>query len=532
MAASSDMRWGRSELYELICLLGIAECVWVIGVKLELFPFLNQLSLEYGLSSLVFLGFIMSFALVIASVRKSLRLRREMAFREMAESQAQTLARHDVLTGLPNRRLLIEKIEHLVRHPADDLSYAVLLVDLDRFKSVNDVHGHAAGDFVLCQAADRITDLLPEGAMAARLGGDEFSLLVPFEPGSDELMRLSQQIITRLSEPMEVAHTHVDIGATVGIALVRHDGNDPEELLRSADIAMYRGKRDGRGTYRFFEANMDRELRARVSLECELRSAIARGEVRPHYQPLVALPSQNLEGFEVLARWYHPTQGVLSPNVFIPIAEDSGLITELSYAILRQAAVDARSWPAHLRLAINISPHQFKDRQLAERLLAILAETGFPPERLEVEITESALTNDIELARATLKALQSVGVSIALDDFGTGYSSLSHLRELKFDKIKIDRSFVQSLKDQEESAKIVHAILGLGKSLGVMTTAEGIETKENLSWLAEQGCTNGQGYLFGAPMSANAVGHMLGKLADLPMPQLDKSEQASQQAAA
>jgi EAL domain-containing protein (putative c-di-GMP-specific phosphodiesterase class I) len=250
---------------------------------------------------------------------------------------------------------------------------------------------------------------------------------------------------------------------------------------------------------------MDEELKARVSLECSLRAAIANGEIRPHYQPLVSLPDRKLLGFEVLARWYHPERGVIAPDVFIPIAEDTGLIAELSYNLLRQACRDARDWPNHLGLAINISPSQFKDRLLAARILAILAEAGFSPHRLEVEITETALTGDLDVARETLSILQDSGVSVALDDFGTGYSSLYHLREMKFDKIKIDRSFVQSLKGDEESAKIVSAILGLGRSLGISTTAEGIECSDNSAWLAAQGCSTGQGYLFGQPVPASVI---------------------------
>jgi EAL domain-containing protein (putative c-di-GMP-specific phosphodiesterase class I) len=254
---------------------------------------------------------------------------------------------------------------------------------------------------------------------------------------------------------------------------------------------------------------MDDELKARAALEAELRDAIANGEIRPHYQPLVSLEDQELLGFEILSRWYHPTRGVLSPDSFIDIAEDTGLITDLSYGVLREACIDARSWPAHLRLALNISPYQLRDRALPQRLLAILTETGFSAGRFEVEITETALATDLETARIALTSLQNCGVKIALDDFGTGYSSLYHLRELRFDKIKIDRSFVQALNRDRDSTKIVDAIINLGKSLGLLTTAEGIENTDNRDWLKEQGCTFGQGYLFGAAMSAKAIGDLV-----------------------
>ena len=506
MSDASAKTWARGEYYELLCLAGIAECLWIIGAQLDLFPILAAFTFEHGLFSFVILGFLMSFFVGVGSVRKSVRLRREMSGRASAEAHAQNLARHDPLTGMANRRLLSEAIQEAVSHGAE--TYAIFLIDLDRFKPVNDIYGHEAGDAVLCEAADRIKEHLPEGATAARLGGDEFALLLRYSSRT-ELMRLAERIIKGLSQPLECQAALVEVGATIGIALFPEDGVEAEALLRCADIAMYRGKREGRGTYRFFEQSMDEELRARTSLEMGLLSAITKGEIKPHYQPLVALPGRTLLGFEVLARWYHPEKGVLAPDLFIPIAEDTGLIAELSYTLLRQACLDARAWPEHLQLAVNISPHQLKDKLLAERLLGILSTTGFDPHRLEVEITESALTNDLETARDVLHALQREGVSIALDDFGTGYSSLCHLRDMNFDKIKIDRSFVQSIGDNPESAKIVNAILGLGRSLGVITTAEGIENAANSDWLAEHGCTHGQGFLFGQPMSAGDVDRQL-----------------------
>ena len=512
MADTQDSSWSKGELYEALCLLGIAACLWLICDTLGIFPEMQLLVMRNGLWSLVFLGFLMSFAIAAASMVKSMRLRAEMRRRASAESMAQSIARRDVLTGLPNRRMLIETIEAATGGGGRD-HYAVFLIDLDRFKPVNDVYGHAAGDAVLAEVAERLTSLLPKDAIAARLGGDEFSIFMPHEGRGPELMRLAQQMISRLSDPIHWEHARVDVGATVGIAIFPQDGTDAEALLRSADIAMYRGKREGRNTYRFFEQAMDEDLKSRVSLELALRMAVQRGEIRPHYQPLVSLPSHKLLGFEVLARWYHPERGIIPPDVFIPIAEDTGVITDLCYNLLRQACQDARTWPSDIGLSLNISPCQFKDRLLAGRLLAILRESGFDPKRLEVEITESALTNDLDVARTTLSVLQSAGVSIALDDFGTGYSSLYHLRELKFDKIKIDRSFVQSLEN-EESAKIISAIIGLGNSLGILTTAEGIENAGNSEWLAERGCTFGQGYLFGAPVPASVASKFIESTTD------------------
>ncbi|NNM74515.1 putative bifunctional diguanylate cyclase/phosphodiesterase [Enterovirga aerilata] len=517
MEEAKQTSLNKGEMYELACLLAIASCLWLIGETLGIFTAMQLAVLQNGLSSVVFLGFLMSFAFAAASALKSVRLRREMRAREIAEENAMSIARRDALTALPNRRMLIETIEAATAANPLRTPSAAFLIDLDRFKPVNDVYGHPAGDAVLCEVAERLNELLPKDAIAARLGGDEFSVFLPNDANSADLIRLAQQIITRLSDPILWEHAKIDIGATVGIALFPTDGQDAEALLRAADIAMYRGKREGRGTFRFFEQKMDEELKERVTLEIALRHAIQSGEIRPHYQPLVALPSHKLLGFEVLARWYHPQRGIISPDIFIPLAEDSGMITELCYGLLRQACADARSWPGDLGLSINISPYQFKDRLLAARILSILRETGFDARRLEIEITESALTNDIEVARATLGVLQSAGVSIALDDFGTGYSSLYHLRELKFDKIKIDRSFVQSLENQE-SAKIISAIIGLGQSLGILTTAEGIESTTNSEWLAARGCTYGQGFLFGPPVPASGAAKLIENTAPTKQP--------------
>ena len=502
MYPTGTRKWHRGELYELLCLLGIGECIWLAGDALGIFPLISKLVIDSRFSSLLYLGFVMSFFLAIGSVRKSLQLRREMKARASAESEAHSLARHDALTGLPNRRLLAEAIDKAAKTAHE--AWAVLVIDLDRFKLVNDAFGHEAGDNVLCEVAARIQSLCPRGGTPARLGGDEFALLIPYVSQSD-LIHLSQQIVKEFRRPIDYRHAVFNIGACIGIAQFPQDGCDAEALLRCADIAMYRGKREGGGAYHFFESEMDDEIKARASLEAGLLSAIMNGEIRPHYQPLVSMPGNVVLGFEVLARWYHPQKGILPPDAFIALAEETGLIGELSYVILRQACRDALSWPKHLKLAVNISPCQFSEAALPDRILGILSATNFPPQRLEVEITESALTNDMDRARHTLQALQAEGVSIALDDFGTGYSSLGHLRELNFDRIKIDRSFVQSLQDSPENKKIVDAVLGLGKSLGILTTAEGIEDDATSEWLAERGCTNGQGFLFGKPMPASDV---------------------------
>ena len=422
-----------------------------------------------------------------------------------AQELAQSLARHDALTGLPNRRVLGDALRQAIDESvAEDSECAVLLIDLDRFKLANDLYGHHAGDTVLCTVAKRLLALVPPRGTLARLGGDEFAIVIVGENQRDFSVRLAQRIITALAAPFPVGDVQLDIGATIGVALRSPEHADPEALLRAADIAMYRTKREGRGGFQFFEASMDRELKRRAQLQVDLRRAVAKEEILPFYQPLVSLPDRSLLGFEILARWPRPDEPV-PPDVFIPIAEDAGLLPELTYRLLRQACLDAKTWPSQLMLALNISPTQLMDTLLAQRILAILTATGFPPQRLEIEITENAVMDNMETAQATLLSLHNMGVSIALDDFGTGYSSLSHLRKLCFDKIKIDRSFVLSMRDNDDSRKLVDAIIGVGKSLGLPTTAEGIETEDDAAWLAQNGCTSGQGYLFGKAMPAREI---------------------------
>ncbi|GJD46282.1 putative signaling protein [Methylobacterium cerastii] len=502
--------WGEGELYEALCLLMICGCLWIIGIQFQVFSSLNAFIHANDLSNAFMLVALMGLAVFAASLRKSLLLRVAMRERDITAAEAEAVARHDVLTGLANRRLFLETLER--RRAAASLvpTQAVLLVDLDRFKPVNDIYGHAAGNAVLCAVAERLSALTPEGGLAARLGGDEFALLVPLDGGSDGLSRLAQAVIASIAAPIQWQGNELKVGATIGIALISADQADADVVLHAADLAMYQGKKDGRGVFRVFKSAMDLELKARAQLESELREAIANGEIEPFYQPVVTLPEKTLVGVEVLARWRHPVRGLLAPASFIGIAEETGLISELSMKLLRQACLDARDWPSHFQLAVNIAPQQFQDRWLCERILAILTETGFSPSRLEVEITETALVQDLEAARTTLTSLQNLGVRIALDDFGTGYSSLYHLRELKFDKLKIDRTYVDTITMSAERAKLVDAIIKLGASLGLVTTAEGIETDASVDWLSDQGCDYGQGYLFGAPMPKEAITALIG----------------------
>jgi diguanylate cyclase (GGDEF)-like protein len=493
--------WGQGELYELLVLMVVGACVWFIGAGLGAFDWASRYVMRHNLMNLVMLTACLGVGAAVATVRKSILLRKAIAARMAAEAFAEMTARHDSLTGLPNRRLFHETLEAaLARCTAED-AFAVLQIDLDHFKPVNDVHGHAAGNAVLCAVADRLRDLMPSGGVAARLGGDEFVALVPYREDRDALVGLVQQIIATVREPIPWNHGQVEVDSTIGVAFATPQDHDPDALLHAADVAMYQGKREGRGTFRFFHTEMDIALKARARLESDLRAAIAHGEIRPSYQPIVALPGRDLVGFEVLARWDSPEHGAVPLDVFVPVAEETGMIGDLSNRILRQACFDARSWPPHLQLAVNISAIQLRDSRLAAMLLAALAETGFPPGRLEVEIAETALLSDLEAARRALASLQNLGVKIALDDFGAGYSSLQHLRELRFNKVKIDKSYVANLDQGSERAKLVDAIIQIGASLSLQTTAEGIENDASVNWLSNQGCDFAQGYLFGSAMS-------------------------------
>lgn len=487
------------ELYEFLALMTLGACCWYFAQIGGMSDRLEHLSVERHLFSFILLALCVGVGALVAMVRKSLQLRRAIHARIMAEQLAEATARHDALTGLANRRLFSEALQNMLNRGVAD-SFAVMLIDLDRFKPVNDIHGHAAGNAVLCTIADRLLEIAPPGATVARLGGDEFALLMPIGTSEITLASLAEQVTGAVRQPIEWNRSEVQVDATIGIAFTSPELRDADALLHAADIAMYQGKREGRGTYRFYHSDMERALRERAQMETELRAAIANDEIRPHFQPIVSLPGKELVGFEVLARWSHPRRGEVGPDEFIRIAEDTGMIGSLFYSVLRQACTDARNWPSDLILAVNVSPRQLPDPRLANAVHAILTQTRFPPGRLEIEVTESALINDVEAARFALASLQALGVRIALDDFGTGYSSLFHLREFKFNKLKIDRSYVTEAASGSEEARLVDAIIQLGSSLSLQTTAEGVENESSLGWLADQGCTFGQGYLFGRPL--------------------------------
>lgn len=437
------------------------------------------------------------------------RNRRDMQ-REIAQSKAEKRAAgafewKDALTGLSNRRRFSDELRTEVSRVIDHGGEcAVCLLDLDHFKLVNDRHGHPMGDRVLIEVAKRLREIAGAGVPVARLGGDEFACLLTFPEGSDAADRVAGRIRRAMQRPMLIADIPIDASASIGIARCPVDATDPGQLLRCAGIALVEGKRRGRDCQQFFEPAMDNRVKERARLEAEFRAGLTGGEVHPYFQPVIGLGDTEISGFEALARWEHPIRGLISPDTFIPIAEDLGLMDQLTFRVLHEGCLAARAWPGHVTLSINISPSQLKSQWLTARLLAILTETGFQPGRLIVEVTESAVIDDLDQAADVFASLHNAGVRIALDDFGKGYSSLHHLRQLRFDVLKIDSSFVLSMQSAE-SEKIVRAITSLGKSLGLPVTAEGVESEDSAQALRSLGCEQAQGFLFGVPLPAAAT---------------------------
>lgn len=475
---------------------------------------------NHTLDWLVILIICVGIAAKIFSIRRVIDLRREVAARRKTEAEAYRLARHDVLTGLPNRRWFIEDFDKWATRLPEGEACALFVVDLDNFKPINDVYGHRLGDEVLRVVAKRLTRIA-EGGSVARLGGDEFGIIIRYRLGSDTLERMARRIVHEVSKPIPLAALSLQVGVSVGVstglppeaasnvAMAARDGARVETALRQADMAMYWAKKEGRGRFCFFDRSMDEKLQQRVELESEIRGAIAAGQIVPYYQPIVDLDTSKTVGFEVLARWEHPRRGTIMPDVFIPIAEDTGTIGEMTEYLLERAMRDAKDWPDRISLSFNFSPRQISDPSLAPKILGLLTKIPFPPHRLEIEITESAVVQRLDDAKAVLKALRNVGVRVALDDFGTGYSGLHHLRELDLDRLKIDRSFISQMLAKPEEARIVKAMLSLGRALGLKTTAEGVENEDALALLTKLGCDTGQGYLFGKPQSAASVAKLL-----------------------
>ena len=441
------------------------------------------------------------------------RLKVEIADREESQARSQYLAYHDSLTGLGNRLLFKEQLEEALKdvsvasHPL-----AVLFLDLDGFKAVNDTLGHSIGDLLLKSVATKLRDILPRTDRIARLGGDEFAILQisATQPGSS--IALAEKIIEVVGQPNSIDGHDVTAGASVGIAVARPGDINTENFLKSADLAMYSAKSDGRGTYRMFDPEMDAIVQARRLLERDMRTALAQDGFRLFYQPLVNLQTKKVTAFEALMRWQHPERGMVPPSDFIPVAEEMGLIVQLGEWALRQACAEATEWPDGICVSVNLSPLQFSKGNLVSSVMSALASAGLPASRLELEITESVLLEKSERNITILNQLRDLGVRISMDDFGTGYSSIGYLRSFPFDKIKIDQSFVRDLLVDEGSLAIVRAIAGLGVSFGMITTAEGVETEEQMRCLNLEGCIEVQGYLYSRPVPADEIAGVLASL--------------------
>jgi len=429
--------------------------------------------------------------------------------RTRADEKIAHLAHYDALTDLPNRVLFRERLEQAMKAVRPGEQLAVLYIDIDEFKSVNDALGHPIGDELLVGVAERLRGCLKASDVAARLGGDEFAVIQTAIKSPSETTELVDKIHSAIRQPFECAGNLITSDASIGIALASDDGLDLDQLLRNADLALYGAKGDGRRTYRFFEAGMDARAKARRSLELELRQAINDGSLEAWYQPVVNLETNRVSCCEALLRWRHPERGMISPAEFIPIAEETGLINQLGHWVLNAACAEAAHWPDEVRVAVNVSPVQFRSQTLALNVAAALAASGLSAGRLELEITEAILIRDDEAALEVLHQLRKLGVRIALDDFGTGYSSLSYLQRFPFDKIKIDRSFIRDLADGGASSAIVQAVMSIAAASDMTTTAEGVETEQQRNLLHILGCTEMQGFLFSPAIPAAEIRRLL-----------------------
>lgn len=508
---SPGLRWegvrARAQREDLLAAAIAAVAILMFaGIGIRVVPdIINaMIAANGGADRFASTALLLNVALVLFAYRRYKDLRSERFRRIEAEERAEILASRDQLTNL----LMLNSINETGNLLVDDarsrgLQVAMLVVNLDRFKNVNDVYGHIAGDAVLRSVGDAILATVPPEAICARIGADEFAVILPFcESAREVVADIAEHIVCRLREPVEIGGIGVHSSASIGMSRTGKECGEIEGLLRRANIAMHAAKDAGGDRSMWFDTTMESVLKARNEVESGLRRGIPLGEFVPYFQPQVDLESGEICGLEALARWNHPAGGVVGPDLFIPVAEETGLIGDMFESICRQALQEARYWDPSLVLSVNVSPGQLKDPWLSHRIIKILTEVSFPPERLEIEITESSLFENLAVAQAIVTSLKNQGVRLVLDDFGTGYSSLAHLRALPFDRIKIDRSFVQTMLKDQQSLAIVSAVTAMSRSLGVPVTAEGVEDGEVLRRLREVGCDKAQGWHFGRPRSA------------------------------
>lgn len=503
-----------SDGYIIVAISILALCLFIATEAFENLVRFSEKQKSWEMGELLTLLMVMPLAFGIYAGRRLGDAKGELLLRTEAESAALSMAFHDPLTGLPNRRKCTSLLEEALLS-AGETPVAVLLLDLNRFKATNDLHGHVAGDQLLCEAGVRLTEAGGPGSIVTRQGGDEFVILLKDAPWGDDLIARIATISKVFERPFVLNESTVFVGAAIGVTRVDHPGYSNQAALSQADAAMYRSKQTGKNTYTFFEPGMELVAIRRGEIENDLRDAIAAGAIEPHYQPIVTLGDGEVLGFEVLARWRLEDGSMRMPDEFIEIAEASGLIGDLFYAMMAKVAQDVRSWSPHWRFAVNLSPVQFRDEWLVERVIQILTAAGIAPCRMDIEITENALVTDLEHARTIIAAFKRHGIGVAMDDFGTGYSSLQHLRELQVDTLKIDRSFIHDLAENESSRTIVKAVTAMAHLLGLTVTVEGIDTAVNADLAIEYGCDAAQGYYFGRPNAHTVMGPLpSGTLAD------------------
>jgi diguanylate cyclase len=460
-------------------------------------------------SRLVPMTLIVVIALFVFSAFAVARIQRVALSLAQSEERAQKMAGLDALSGLPNRLIFSDRLEReLTRMARGGEGLAVMFLDLDRFKDVNDTYGHEAGDDLIKQVAHRLSDLLRGADTLARFGGDEFAIIQTGVKNIRDAEALARRILDAITHPFNVPGGTVTVGVSIGVSLAPSNGEERETLMRLADTALYQAKNEGRNRYSFFQRQMDEALKLRKIVEDDLRNAIASDEMMLYYQPVVSADGETIVGVEALVRWPHMRHGLISPGQFISIAEERGLIIPLGEWVLRRACEDAKRWP-HLRVAVNVSPIQFRHKDFVASVTHVVERSGIDPTRLEIELTEGVVVDDADAAEVAMMELRALGVRLALDDFGTGYSSLIYLRRFAFDKIKIDRSFLESMEPTGESAILVHSVVHLGRALGLTVTAEGVETKEQHRFLQAVGCHELQGYLFSPPVPPDQIDRML-----------------------